>query len=81
VSDFVERKFGDLTVRIDRGACISTANCMGMADEIFVWDDETICAFSDEPGEIDRETLIEACQMCPVDALHVLDADGKQIVP
>ena len=30
---------------------------------------------------IDRAELIEACQVCPVDALMVLSAGGEQIVP
>ena len=77
----MEQKFGDLTVRIDRDQCISTANCMRLAEEVFEFDGEDICAFKKDPPVIDRERLLEACRVCPVDALIVLDSDGQQLVP
>ena len=81
MSDFVERKIGDLTIQIDRGVCIGSANCIGVAGEVFEIDDANICAFQAEAADIERERLIEACRVCPVDALIVIDADGKQLVP
>lgn len=81
MEDFVERKIGDLTVRIDRLRCISSSNCMELAPEVFEYDEEKICAFKQSPGPIERERLIEACDICPVDALLVFDASGKQLVP
>ena len=81
MEDIVERKIGDLTVRIDRLRCIGSSNCMELAPEIFEYDEEKICAFKQVPGPIERERLIEACDICPVDALLVLDASGKQLVP
>jgi ferredoxin len=75
MEDFVERKIGDLTIRIDR------TNCMKVAPDVFEFDDEKICAFKASSGETERERLIEACGVCPVDALTVIDADGKQLVP
>ena len=81
MSDFVEQKIGDLTVRIDRGLCIASTNCINVAGEIFELDDEGIVAFRDDAQEITREMLIDGCASCPVDALIVIDADGKQIVP
>ena len=81
VGDLVERKIGDLTIRIDRGTCIGTGNCMKVAPEAFEFDAENIVAFQGNPAAIERERLIEACQVCPVDALTVIDADGNQLVP
>ena len=81
MGDFVERKIGDLTVRIDRGTCIGTANCMKLAPEVLELDAENIIAFRDAPAAIERDRLIEACRVCPVDALIVLDATGNQLVP
>lgn len=78
---FVERKIGNLTVRIDRLRCISSSNCMELAPEVFEYDEEKICAFKQAPGPIERERLVEACDICPVDALLVFDASGKQLVP
>ena len=81
MEDIVERKIGDLTVRIDRLRCISSSNCMELAPEVFEYDEEKICAFRQQPSAIERERLIEACDICPVDALSVFDANGKQLVP
>jgi len=81
VADYVEKKIGDLTVRIDRSLCIASSNCINLAGEKFELDDEGIVTFRDDPQSLGREMLIDACASCPVDALIVLDADGNQIVP
>jgi ferredoxin len=81
MEDVVERKIGDLTVRIDRLRCIASSNCMEVAPEAFEFDAENICAFKENPGPIERDRLIEACDICPVDALIVFDPNGKQLVP
>jgi len=79
--DIVEQKIASLTVRIDRSACIATANCMKLAPDVFKFDKDEICAFRSRKTKIDRERLIEACKVCPVDALIVIDERGRQIVP
>jgi len=81
MSDIVERKFGALALRIDRATCIANESCMSIAPEVFELDDDQICTFRNPAGDVERERLIEACQICPVDALIVLDEDGKEIVP
>ena len=81
MKDLVERKIVDLTIRIDRTLCIATSNCMKVAPEVFEYDDENICAFKANVRDIERERLIDACAVCPVDALIVTDANGKQLVP
>lgn len=81
MTDFVERKIGALTVRIDRTTCIGTANCAKVAPEIFVLDDERIITFVEPPGDVSHDRVVEACDVCPVDALSVFDADGRQLVP
>jgi ferredoxin len=80
VGNLVERRIGDLTIRIDRATCIGTGNCMKLAPEVFDFDAETICTFRDPPGDIERDRLIEACHVCPVDALIVIDPAGRQLV-
>jgi ferredoxin len=75
-----ERKIGKLTVRIERENCIGSRNCMHIASDLFELDDEGIASFR-ENATADRDTVIEACQACPVEALHVLDEDGRRIVP
>ncbi len=81
MEDMSERKIAGLTVRINRDVCIATANCMKLAGDVFEFDEERICAFGSNDVPIDRERLIEACRVCPVDALIVIDERGRQIVP
>jgi ferredoxin len=76
-----ERKINGLTVRIKRYNCIATGNCMKVAGELFQFDEEQISSFRPEEVTINRERLIEACRVCPVGALVVIDEEGKQIVP
>ena len=78
--DHIDRGVGDLTVRIDRNGCSAFKDCIGLAPEAFQLDDEGIVEFVD-PDSVDRERLVEACDVCPANALHVLDGNGKQIVP
>jgi ferredoxin len=79
--DHVDRKIGDLTVRIDRKLCIGSGNCIKVAPRVFEMDEEGVVAFRNDARSDDREQLIESCEVCPVDALFVLDAEAKQIVP
>ncbi len=81
MSDTVERQFGELKVVIDRGVCIATDNCVVVAPEVFELDDDQICRFRQDTGNVDRDKLLEACGVCPVDALSVIDVSGKQLVP
>lgn len=76
-----ERKIGELTVRIDRLLCVGFGDCIDEAPEAFEFDDEGIAVFAENAEATDRERLLEACEICPVDALTVLDGEGKQLVP
>jgi ferredoxin len=80
-AEMMERQFGPLTVKIDRAGCIASANCMVIASDVFDFDDTEVCAFVGEKVEISREKLLEACKICPVEALILLDADGTQLFP
>lgn len=77
MTDFLERKIGPVTVRIDRTTCIGTANCAKVAPEIFLLDDERIVTFQEPPGEAPADRVVEACDVCPVDALGVFDENGR----
>lgn len=77
----VERRVAGLTVRIDRLLCVGFGDCIGEAPESFELDDEGIVAFKQGPDAAERERLVRACDACPVDALTVLDEDGKQLAP
>ncbi len=77
----VERTVGDLTVRIDRLLCVGFGDCIDVAPDLFEFDDEGIVVFREPAPAIDRERLLEACDVCPVDALSVHDPAGQQLVP
>jgi ferredoxin len=81
MSDVVERRIGGLVIRIDREQCIGTTNCIKVAGDVFVLDGERICSFLVPPAQAERDRLIEACQVCPVQALIVIDEEGNQLVP
>ena len=81
MDELVERTFGDLTVRIDRPTCIGNEGCISLAPGVFRLDEDGICSFV-EPGDgASRETLLEACRVCPVGVLSVVDEKGRTIVP
>jgi ferredoxin len=83
MEEIAERKIAGLTVRIKRDTCVATGNCIKLAGDTFEFDDERVCTFrpDSDKAEIDRERLIEACSVCPVDALVALDDEGRQLVP
>ena len=80
MSDDEERVVGDLRIRIDRGLCVGFGDCVTAAPGAFQLDDESIVIFV-APDAVDREQLLEACRVCPVDALTVWDEAGEQLVP
>jgi ferredoxin len=81
VKDQIERVVGDLTIRIDRLLCVGFGDCIEVAPEAFEFDADGIVAFKESITEVPRERLITACDICPVDALTVIDSEGLQIIP
>lgn len=75
-----ERIVGDLRIRIDPTLCVSFGDCVTAAPEAFALDGEGIVRFV-TPESATRERLLAACDACPVDALTVWDASGRQLVP
>lgn len=76
----VTRRVGDLIVTIDRLLCVGFGDCIDEAPEAFEFDDEGIAVLT-TPDEVERERLLKACKVCPVDAITVIDADGRQLIP
>jgi len=81
MSDFSEQKISGLNIKIDRTTCIATTNCIKVAPDVFELDKENICSFKSSLDDIEKERLIEACSVCPVNALTAVDINGKQMVP
>lgn len=76
-----EQTIGGLTVRVDRLLCVGFGDCIEVAPELWEFDDEGIVVFKEPLPEIERERLIQSCDICPVDALELYDESGEQIVP
>ena len=69
-----------LRVRIDRSLCVGFGDCITEAPEAFTLDEDGVAVFV-SPQSVERERLLRACELCPVDAITVWDAEGNQIVP
>ncbi len=80
MSDCDERIVAGLRVRIDRTLCVGFGDCVKEAPEGFKLDDDGVAVFVD-PEVVDRDRLLRACDVCPVDAISVWDSDGRQLVP
>lgn len=79
--DIEERQVAGLMVKIDRLICVGFETCVEVAPDLFQVDEEGIAIFTSNTNEVDKETVLEACKECPVDALVVLDASGNQLHP
>jgi ferredoxin len=79
--DFEERTINGLTIRIDRTLCVGFGDCIELAPEAFEFDGEGIVRFREMAEIVPRERMILACDVCPVDAITVVDTDGRQLVP
>ena len=79
--DIEEHQVAGLTVKIDRLICVGFETCVEVAPDLFEMDEEGIAIFTSGTSEVDKETVLEACKECPVDALVVLDPSGNQLHP
>lgn len=73
------RKDG-VVIRVDRDACIGAASCAVIAGLTFQLDEEQKAVILD-PNAHDLDTILQAAQSCPTDAIIVTDKDGTQLWP
>jgi len=69
-----------MKVRVDRNLCIGVGNCVAYAPTVFKLDDENKAVVL-EPSSVDDETLLEAAESCPENAIIVEDDEGNQLYP
>ena len=69
-----------MKVKIDRDLCIGVSNCVAIAPSVFRLDEERKAVVLD-PSSIDDETLMEAAESCPEEAIIIEDDDGTQLYP
>lgn len=69
-----------MKVRVDRDLCIGIGNCVALAPTVFVLDEENKAIVLD-PSSVDDDTIFEAAESCPEDAIIVEDDEGHQLYP
>ncbi len=70
-----------LTVLIDRLICVGFEDCVTAAPAAFVMDGDGVADFADGAEGTPGAAVLEAARACPVDAIVVLDPEGKQLHP
>ena len=81
MSDIQERRVRGYLFQIDRDLCVGFGDCIEAAEAAFEFDDDGIAVFKDGIDGVAHETLLAACDECPVDAISAFDPDGKQVAP
>ena len=69
-----------MKVRVDRNLCIGVGNCSAYAPTVFALDEENKAVVLD-PSSVDDETLLEAAESCPQNAIIVEDDEENQLYP
>ena len=57
-----------MKVRVDRDLCIGISNCVAIAPTVFKLDDKNKVMVLD-PSSVDDDTLLEAAESCPENAI------------
>lgn len=76
-----KREIDGMVVLIDRLICVGFEDCLAAAPETFELDGDGVAVFRDGAGNTGREVVMTAARACPVDAIVVLDRDGRQLHP
>jgi len=63
------------------GRAIGSGHCVNVAPEMFELGSDQIVTFRDDAHPVERERMIEACRVSPVDALFAHDEDSTQHAP
>ena len=69
-----------MKVRVDRDLCIGVSNCVAIAPTVFKLDEENKAVVLD-PSSVDDQTLLEAAESCPEQAIIIEDDEGHQFYP
>ena len=69
-----------MKVRVVRDLCIGVGNCVALAPTVFSLDEENKAVALDS-SSVDGDTLLEAVESCPEEAIIVEDDEGNQLYP
>lgn len=65
---------------IDREKCQGIGACVGAAPDVFEIDNEGKAVVTNAEGA-DDDTVLEAAEACPLEAITLYDEDGEQVYP
>lgn len=69
-------------VTVDRTLCIGAASCMAVAPKAFALDEKNKAYVLDTANEEDKEVILDAAKVCPVDAIIITERQtGKRVFP
>ncbi len=69
-----------MKVRVDRDLCIGVGNCVALAPTVFTLGEDNKAVVLD-PSSVDDDTMLEAAESCPENAIIVEDDEGHQLYP
>ena len=69
-----------MRVSVDRNLCIGVSNCVAYAPTVFKLDEENKAIVLD-PSSVDDDTLLEAAESCPENAIIIEDDEGNHLYP
>lgn len=69
-----------MRVKVDRELCIGVSNCVAIAPTVFHLDNENKAVVIN-PASADVQTILEAAESCPEDAIINEDDEGHQLYP
>ncbi len=76
MDSITETTVNGFTIRVNRSRCIATTNCIKVAPEVFALDSDDVITVQPGAKSPGRAMLAEACSVCPVDALELVDPSG-----
>jgi len=68
---------GKLQVSVDQVVCVGNAMCHHVAPNVFTLNDRRQSQVVDPDGD-SRETIMDAAEACPVNAVTVVDAETRE---
>lgn len=68
-------------IEVDPNICIGAAPCTAMAPNTFALDENGKAGILSTADSDEQETILNAARGCPVGAIRIKDATGKQIFP
>jgi len=69
-----------MQIRIRRSECCGNAECAEIAPDVFVIDTRQKSTVLD-PEAAPEQTVMDAAEACPCQAIIVMDDEGEQIFP